>query len=45
MWTTKDAVTEFGGAPCPCQTLPAKTDRYGVFLQAAYHFDGLSKFR
>ena len=45
MWTTKDAITEFGGAPCPCQTLPAKTDRYGVFLQAAYHFDGLSKFR
>jgi opacity protein-like surface antigen/outer membrane protease len=38
MWTTRDAVTEFGGAPCPCNTLPAKTERYGAFLQAAYKF-------
>ena len=45
MWTMKDAITEFGGAPCPCRTLPAKTDRYGVFFQAAYHFGGLPKFR
>jgi opacity protein-like surface antigen len=45
MWTTKDAITEFGGAPCPCQTLPAKTDRYGVFVQAAYRFDTLPLFR
>jgi hypothetical protein len=44
MWTTKDAITEFGGAPCPCQTLPAKTDRYGVFIQAAYRFDALPMF-
>jgi opacity protein-like surface antigen len=35
MWTTKDAITEFGGAPCPCLTLPAKTERYGVFFQVA----------
>jgi opacity protein-like surface antigen/outer membrane protease len=41
MWSTKDAITEFGGAPCPCQTLPVKTERYGVFLQAAYRFGGL----
>jgi hypothetical protein len=45
MWTTKDAITEFGGAPCPCQTLPAKTDRYGVFVQAAYRFDTRPMFR
>jgi opacity protein-like surface antigen len=44
MWTTKDAMTEFGGTPCPCQTLPAKTDRYGVFLQAAYRFGALPGF-
>ena len=36
MWTTKDAITEFGGAPCPCQTLPAKTDRFGAFVQVDY---------
>ena len=36
MWTTKDAITEFAGAPCPCQTLPAKTERYGVFVQLDY---------
>jgi opacity protein-like surface antigen len=41
MWSTKDAITEFGGAPCPCQTLPVKTERYGAFLQAAYRFGGL----
>jgi opacity protein-like surface antigen/outer membrane protease len=45
MWTTKDAITEFGDAPCPCQTQPAKTDRYGVFLQAAYQLNGLPGFR
>jgi len=38
MWTTRDAVAEFGGVPCPCQTLPAKTERYGAFLQASYKF-------
>jgi opacity protein-like surface antigen len=37
MWTT-EAYTSFGGAPCPCQTLPSKTERYGMFLQASYKF-------
>ena len=37
MWST-NATTNFGGAPCPCQTLPVKTERYGTFLQAAYKF-------
>ena len=41
MWSTQDAITEFGGTPCPCQTLPVKAERYGVFLQAAYRFGGL----
>lgn len=36
MWTTKDAIADFAGAPCPCQTQPAKTERYGVFLQVDY---------
>jgi opacity protein-like surface antigen/outer membrane protease len=36
MWTTKDAITDPAGAPCPCQTLPAKTERYGVFVQLDY---------
>jgi hypothetical protein len=41
MWTTKNAIADFAGAPlCPCQTQPAKTERYGVFLQAAYKFPG-----
>ena len=38
MWTTKDAIADFSFAPCPCQTLPSKTERYGVFLQGAYKF-------
>lgn len=37
MWTT-DAYVAFGGNPCPCPTLPAKAERYGVFLQASYRF-------
>ncbi len=36
MWTTENAITNFAGAPCPCQTLPAKTDRLGVFVQLDY---------
>jgi opacity protein-like surface antigen len=36
MWTTENAITEFAGAPCPCQTLPAQTQRYGVFVQLDY---------
>ncbi len=27
MWTTKDAIADFAGAPYPCQMLPAKADR------------------
>ena len=38
MWT-REAYTAFGGGPCPCQTLPSRTERYGMFLQAAYRFD------
>jgi hypothetical protein len=38
MWTT-DAYTAFGGAPCPCQTLPSRTERYGGFLQVSYRFE------
>ncbi len=36
MWTTKDAISDTDGAPCPCQTLPAQTQRYGVFVQLDY---------
>ena len=36
MWTTKDAISDTDGAPCPCQTLPAQTQRYGVFAQLDY---------
>lgn len=41
MWTTQNAIADFAGALCPCQTQPAKTERYGVFLQAAYRFGAL----
>ena len=40
MWAT-DAYTNIFGTPCPCQTLPARTERYGAFLQASYKLDGL----
>ena len=36
MWTTKDAISDPSGTSCPCQTQPAKTDRYGVFVQVDY---------
>ncbi len=36
MWTTKDAIADYAGAPCPCATQPAKTERYGVFVQVDY---------
>ena len=39
MWTNDNAYTNIFGTPCPCQTLPSKTERYGVFFQAAYKFD------
>jgi opacity protein-like surface antigen/outer membrane protease len=40
MWAT-NASTNLFGTPCPCQTLPARTERYGAFLQASYKLDGL----
>jgi len=40
MWAT-DSSTNFFSTPCPCQTLPARTERYGGFVQASYKFDGL----
>ena len=36
MSTTKNAISDTAGAPCPCQTLPVKTDRFGVFVQLEY---------
>ncbi|WP_244432052.1 omptin family outer membrane protease [Rhodopseudomonas sp. B29] len=41
MWATTNAYTNAFGTPCPCQTLPSRTERYGTFLQAAYKFDSL----
>ncbi len=40
MWAT-DASTNIFGTTCPCQTLPARTERYGGFVQASYKLDGL----
>jgi hypothetical protein len=40
MWAT-DASTNIFGMACPCQTLPARTERYGGFVQASYKLDGL----
>jgi opacity protein-like surface antigen/outer membrane protease len=39
MWTNQDASTNIFGFPCPCQTLPSKTERAGVFFQGSYKFD------
>jgi opacity protein-like surface antigen len=41
MWTDNDALTNIFGTPCPCQTLPSRTERYGAFVQASYKFGGL----
>jgi opacity protein-like surface antigen len=41
MWATTDAATDAFSLGCPCQTLPARTERYGGFLQASYKLDGL----
>jgi opacity protein-like surface antigen len=38
MWTNDNAFTNIFSTPCPCQTLPSKTQRAGVFLQASYKF-------
>ena len=40
MWAP-GAYTNAFGTPCPCQTLPVRTERYGVFAQASYKFDVL----
>jgi len=40
MWAT-NTNTNFFGTPCPCQTLPVRTERFGVFLQASAKLDGL----
>jgi opacity protein-like surface antigen len=39
MWTNQDAFTNIFGTPCPCQTLPSKTERAGVFFQGSYKFN------
>jgi opacity protein-like surface antigen len=39
MWAP-GASTNIFGTPCPCQTLPVRTERYGGFLQASYKLDG-----
>ena len=42
MWTTNDdARVNYFGFPCPCNTLPARTERYGGFVEASYKFNGL----
>jgi opacity protein-like surface antigen len=40
MWTPAAYVNSFG-TQCPCQAMPARTERYGGFLQASYKFDVL----
>jgi hypothetical protein len=40
MWST-NADTNIFSTPCPCQTLPVRTERYGVFIQASYKLDAL----
>jgi opacity protein-like surface antigen len=40
MWAP-GASTNIFGTPCPCQTLPVRTERYGGFVQASYKLDGL----
>ena len=36
MWTTNNAISDTAGLSCPCQTQPARTERYGVFVQLDY---------
>jgi opacity protein-like surface antigen len=40
MWAT-NATTNIFSTPCPCQTLPVRTERFGAFVQASYKLDGL----
>lgn len=39
LWTNDNAYTNIFGTPCPCQTEPVKTTRYGLLAQADYTFD------
>jgi opacity protein-like surface antigen len=41
MWATSNTKSDTFSLGCPCQTLPARTERYGGFLQASYKFDSL----
>ena len=41
MWTDDSAYVNIFGTPCPCQTLPSKTERAGAFFQGAYRFGAL----
>jgi len=38
-WATEDAYSNTFSSPCPCQTLPTRMERYGMFVQASYKFD------
>ncbi|MGB3866919.1 MAG: outer membrane beta-barrel protein [Xanthobacteraceae bacterium] len=38
-WATDDAYTNAFGLGCPCQTLPVRLERYGLFVQASYRFE------
>jgi opacity protein-like surface antigen len=40
MWAP-NAITNIFSTPCPCQTLPVRTERYGAFVQASYKLDWL----
>lgn len=40
MWAPA-SYTNIFDTPCPCQTLPSRTERYGAFVQASYKLDGL----
>jgi opacity protein-like surface antigen len=37
-WATDDAYTNTFGMACPCQTLPMRLERYGMFVQASNRF-------
>jgi opacity protein-like surface antigen len=40
MWAPNGS-TDIFGSGCPCQPLPARTERFGAFVQASYKLDGL----
>ncbi len=39
MWTDDAASTNIFGTSCPCQTLPSKAERGGMFVQGSYKFN------